>query len=83
MGSPTSDDRFKSSRVLRRKSTFFSTVSRRIQNRREKIFLAPPWASTGHIVKNINMTSPVLAQGVVRNFFSRRIRILRPKIILK
>jgi hypothetical protein len=48
-------------------------LGRRIQIRREKIFWAPLWSSTELIVKNIDVTSPVLAQGVVRKFFSRQI----------
>jgi hypothetical protein len=48
-------------------------LGHRIQIRREKIFLAPLWVSTGLKVKNIDMTRPVLAQEVVQNFFSRQI----------
>jgi hypothetical protein len=48
-------------------------LGRRMQIRREKIFWAPLWSSTELIVKNIDMTSPVLAQGVAQNFFSRQI----------
>ncbi len=58
-------------------------LGRRFQIRREKKFWNTPRASIGLIVKNIDMTSPVLPQGVVRNFFSRRNWILRPKITLK
>jgi hypothetical protein len=48
-------------------------LGHRIQIRREKIFLALLWVSTGLKVKNIDMTSPVLAQGVVQKNFSRQI----------
>jgi hypothetical protein len=44
-------------------------LARRIQIRREKIFWTTPWSSTGLLVKNIDMTSPVLAHGVAQNFF--------------
>jgi hypothetical protein len=36
-----------------------------------------------NLIKNSDMTSPVLAQGVVWKIFSRRIWIQRPKITLK
>jgi hypothetical protein len=44
-------------------------LGRKIQIRREKIFLTTPWSSTGLLVKNIDMTNPVLAQGEVQFFF--------------
>ncbi len=44
-------------------------MGRKIQIRREKIFLTTPWSSTGLLVKNIDMTNPVLAQGEVQFFF--------------
>jgi hypothetical protein len=48
-------------------------LGRRIQICREKKIWAPPWSGTGLLVKNIDMTNPVLAQGVAQNFFSQRI----------
>jgi hypothetical protein len=48
-------------------------LGRRIQICREKKIWTIPWSSSRLLVNNIDITSPVLAQGVVQKFFSRRI----------
>jgi hypothetical protein len=42
--------------------------------------VAPPWTSTGPIVENIHITSPILAQGVVRIFFLDGFEFYDPKL---
>jgi hypothetical protein len=51
--------------------SFRIILGRRIRIRREKNFCITPKASIGLIVKNIDMASPVLTQGVVRKIFSQ------------